>query len=45
MRAQPGAVEELQRLVRLLEQSGIADRRPEARALLAASQRALQPGA
>lgn len=41
MRAESGAVEELQRLVRLLEQSGLADRRPEARALLAASQRAL----
>jgi hypothetical protein len=45
MRAEPGAVEELQRLVRLLEQSGLADRRPDARALLVASQRALQPEA
>jgi hypothetical protein len=43
MRAEPSAVEELQRLVRLLEQSGVAERRPEARALLLASQRALQP--
>jgi hypothetical protein len=45
MRAEPGAVEELQRLVQLLERSGLAERRPEARALLLASQRALQPSA
>jgi hypothetical protein len=43
MRAESGAVEELQRLVRLLEQSGLADRRPDARALLVASHRALKP--
>jgi hypothetical protein len=41
MRAEPRAVEELQRLVRLLEQSGLAERRPDARAVLVASQRAL----